>query len=279
GTSMPRLDIPLKLTGEPIYVQDLQLPGMVHARVVRPPSYGAQLISADLEAARRLPGVIQVVRDGSYLAVVAAREHQAIIAMEALARAARWREQAELPDHISLFEALASWPSRAIDIAGDGGPESRPPSAPAVRMLQAEYRRPYLMHASIGPSCAVARFESDHLTVWTHSQGVYPLRSALAELLQLPEDRVHCIQAQGSGCYGHNGADDAAADAALIARAVPGRAVRVQWMRADENLWEPYGPAMLARVRGALDSNGRIASWEYELWSNTHSTRPGGAGN
>ncbi|HEY2591189.1 MAG TPA: molybdopterin cofactor-binding domain-containing protein [Steroidobacteraceae bacterium] len=279
GASMPRLDIPLKLTGESIYVQDLRPPGMVHARVVRPPSYGAQLVSVDLEAARRLPGVMQVVRDGSYLAVVASREHQAIVAMEALAQAARWSERAELPDRTRLYEALASWPSRALDIAGDRAAEGRSPLAPAARMLQAEYRRPYLMHGSIGPSCAVARFESDQLTVWTHSQGVFPLRSALAELLQLPEERVHCIQAQGSGCYGHNGADDAAADAALIARAVPGRAVRVQWMRAEENLWEPYGPAMLARVRGELDSSGRIASWEYELWSNTHSTRPGGAGN
>ncbi|HYK25080.1 MAG TPA: molybdopterin cofactor-binding domain-containing protein, partial [Steroidobacteraceae bacterium] len=273
------LDIPLKLTGKPIYVQDLRLPDMVHARVVRPPSYGAQLVSVDLEAAQRLPGVIHVVRDGSYLAVVASREYQAIAAMEALARAARWREPAELPDRTTLFETLARWPSHAIDIAGDQTAEGQSSPAPAARMVQAEYRRPYLMHGSIGPSCAVARFESNRVTVWTHSQGVYPLRSALAELLQLTEDQVHCIQAQGSGCYGHNGADDAAADAALIARAVPGRAVRVQWMRADEHLWEPYGPAMLARIRAALDAEGRIRSWDYEVWSNTHSTRPGGAGN
>lgn len=280
GTSMPRLDIPFKLTGEPIYVQDLRLPGMVHARVVRPPSYGAQLLSVDLEAARRLPGVIEVVHDGSYLAVVAAREHQAIAAREALARTARWRESAELPDEARLFEALTSWPSRTIEIASDHSAEGGgTAAAPATHVLQAEYRRPYLMHASIGPSCAVARFEGDRLTVWTHTQGVYPLRRALAQLLDLSAERVHCIQTQGSGCYGHNGADDAAADAALIARAVPGRAVRVQWMRADEHLWEPYGPAMLARVRGALDAQGRIASWDYEVWSNTHSTRPGAAGD
>ena len=278
GASMPRLDIPPKLTGEPIYVQDLRLPGMVHARVVRPPSYGARLLAVNLEAARGLPGVIEVVRDGSYLAVVASQEHQAIVAMEALARAARWQEQAELPDETKLFEALVGWPSRTLDIAGTSAAPTTGPAAPA-RRLQAEYRRPYLMHASIGPSCAVAQFDADGLTVWTHSQGVYPLRRALAELLQLSADRVHCIQTQGSGCYGHNGADDAAADAALIARAVPGRAVRVQWMRADEHLWEPYGPAMLARVSGALDAEGRIASWSYELWSNTHSTRPGAAGD
>lgn len=277
GTSLPRLDIPSKLTGEPIYVQDLRLPGMVHARIVRPPSYGAQLVSVDLESARRLAGVIDVVRDGSYLAVVALREYQAIIAMEALARTARWREQAELPDEAKLFTALARSPARTLQIGSPAA--SGAASARAAHVLEAEYRRAYIMHASIGPSCAVARLDADRLTVWTHSQGVFPLRSALAELLQLSVDRVHCIQMQGSGCYGHNGADDAAADAALIARAVPARAVRVQWMRPDENLWEPYGPAMLARIRGALDADGRIASWDYEVWSNTHSTRPGGAGD
>src|SRR6185312_1659312 len=186
--------------------------GMVHARIVRPPSYGAQLVSVESEPVRRLPGVIEIVRDGSYLAVVAAREYQAIAAMEALARAAHWLEQAELPDRAKLFGELASWPSSEIDLESDRSSGSRGPSDPATRELQAEYHRPYLMHASIGPSCAVARFEAGRLTVWTHSQGVYPLRSALAELLQLPEDRVHCIHAQGSGCYGHNGADDAAAD-------------------------------------------------------------------
>ncbi len=277
GASVPRLDIPAKLTGEPIYVQDLRLPGMVHARVVRPPSYRAHLTSADIEAARRLPGVLHVVRDGSYLAVVASREYEAIVAMEALARSAKWEEKADLPEQSRLFDELTAWPARTIEIAAAGAGSM--PAASGTRALSAEYRRPYLMHASIGPSCAVARFEDGGLTVWTHSQGVYPLRRALAELLQLPEDRVHCIQAQGSGCYGHNGADDAAADAALIARAVPGRPVRVQWMRTDENLWEPYGPAMLARVSGSLDPAGRIASWEYDVWSNTHSTRPGGAGH
>ncbi len=276
GTSLPRIDIPPKLTGAPIYVQDLRLPGMVHARVVRPPSYAARLVSVDLDTARRLPGVLHVMRDGNYLAVVAEREYQAIVAGEALARSARWQERADLPDEAHLYDELVSWPARTLEIANAGRPAGLPANA---RTLAAEYRRPYLMHASIGPSCAVARFEDGRLTVWTHSQGVYPLRRALAELLRLPEDRVRCIQAQGSGCYGHNGADDAAADAALIARAVPGRPVRVQWMRADENLWEPYGPAMLARVRGTLDTAGRLVAWEYDVWSNTHSTRPGGAGN
>jgi CO/xanthine dehydrogenase Mo-binding subunit len=135
------------------------------------------------------------------------------------------------------------------------------------------------MHAAIGPSCAIGLFKDDTLTVWTHSQGVYPLRAALAKMLGLPEERVHAIHAEGSGCYGHNGADDVAADASLIAKAFPGRAVRVQWMREQEHTWEPFGPAMLTKARAALDQKGNVVSWQFDVWSNTHSTRPNRAGN
>ncbi len=274
GADVPRVDIPAKLAGGAAYVQDLRLPGMVHARVVRPPSYGARLRRVQIEQVRALPGVMHIVHDGDYLAVIARREYQAVMAMNALARAAQWEEHPGLPDQARLFAELATWPSELVSVAGHHTETAEP-----ARTLEAEYRRAYQIHGSIGPSCAVALFDDGALTVWTHSQGVYPLRSALAQLLQLPEERVHCIQVPGSGCYGHNGADDAAADAALIARAVPGRPVRVQWMRADEHAWEPFGPAMLARVRGTLDGAGNIVSWEYDVWSNTHATRPGGAGN
>lgn len=273
GVSVPRVDIPAKLTGGAAFIQDLRLPGMVHARVVRPPSYGARLLSAEIEETRRLPGVLQIVRDGDYLAVVARREHQAVVALHALARSARWEETPSLPDQAELFADLTASPSQLVTVA-----ERNAAAAPPARTLQAEYRRGYHMHGSIGPSCAVALFENGALTVWTHTQGVYPLRSALAALAQLPEEQVRCIQVEGAGCYGHNGADDAAADAALIARAVPGRAVRVQWMRVDEHTWEPFGSAMLARVRGTLDGGGHLLSWDYDVWSHTHSTRPGGAG-
>lgn len=277
GRSWPRIDIPAKVFGETAFIQDLRLPGMVHARVVRPPSYGARLRSVDTAPLLRLPGVISIVRDGSYLAVAAGREYQAIAAREALAGAARWEETPDLPQQSRLFSDLVTWPSREIPVAGQQGRAGAQTSR-AARTLQAEYRRGYLMHGSIGPSCAVALLDRGALTVWTHSQGVFPLRSALAELVGLPEHRVRCIQVEGSGCYGHNGADDVAADAAIIAQKIRGRPVRVQWMRSDEHLWEPYGPAMLARVRGALDGRGRIAAWEYDVWSNTHSTRPGGTG-
>ena len=145
--------------------------------------------------------------------------------------------------------------------------------------MTATYQRPYQMHASIGPSCAIARLADGRMTVWTHTQGVYPLRKALAELLAMPPESVRCIHVEGSGCYGHNGADDVAADAALLARALPGRPVRVQWMREDEHGHEPYGPPMIVDLRATLDASGAIVSWQHEVRSNTHSTRPGGAGD
>ncbi len=135
------------------------------------------------------------------------------------------------------------------------------------------------MHASIGPSCAIARCDDGRYTVWTHTQGVYPLRKALAEMLSVDEAQVHCIHVEGSGCYGHNGADDVAADAALVARALPGRPVRVQWMRDDEHGWEPYGPPMIVDAKASLDASGAIVDWQYRVSSNTHATRAGGAGD
>jgi CO/xanthine dehydrogenase Mo-binding subunit len=274
GKAMPRVDIPGKVTGAPSYVQDLRPPAMVHARAVRPPSYGAKLESVDTGAAEKMPGVLKIVRDGSYLAVVAAREYQAIAAMRALAAAAKWREQPTLAAEQDPFANLKRLPSQDKVDQGDSWSELA-----GEGVVEAKYRRPYQMHASIGPSCAVAQRLDDELTVWTHSQGVYPLRGALAELVRLPKERVRCVHVEGSGCYGHNGADDAAADAALIASAFRGRPVRVQWMREDEHAWEPYGSAMLARAKARVDPSGRVAQWRYEVWSHTHSARPGPAGN
>jgi CO/xanthine dehydrogenase Mo-binding subunit len=276
GKPMPRIDIPPKVTGGAAYVQDLRLPGMVHARVVRPPSYGARLSQAGTDAAAKLPGVLKVVRDGSFLGVIAEREYQAVVAMRALATDAKWDERRALPEPSKLYEFLERTPSNEIvDL------ERRATGQLAVaRTLEATYRRPYQMHGSIGPSCAVAWLKDGALTVWTHSQGVYPLRRALAEMLAMPEDRIRCVHDEGAGCYGHNGADDVAADAALLARAFPDRPVRLQWMREQEHAWEPYGPAMLTRAKAGLDATGSIVDWQYEVWSNTHSTRPDGkAGN
>jgi CO/xanthine dehydrogenase Mo-binding subunit len=282
GKSLRRVDIPAKVTGGEAYVQDLRLPNMVHARVVRPPSYGARLKELDASKIEHMPGVLKVIHDGSYLAVIAEKEFQAIQAMRALASVAQWQGHSELPDEQSIFGFLRALPSKDTDIfnkqppadAAAGNTEPKP-----AKTLEATYLRPYQMHGSIGPSCAVGLFQDNKLTVWTHSQGVYPLRNALAELLHRPPEQVHCIHLEGSGCYGHNAADDAAADAALLATAVPGRPVRVQWMREDENRFEPFGPAMVAKVNAGLGADGKIVDWHYEVWSNTHSTRPAPAGN
>ncbi|HEY2863921.1 MAG TPA: molybdopterin cofactor-binding domain-containing protein [Casimicrobiaceae bacterium] len=274
GKTMPRVDIPAKVTGGAAYVQDLRLPGMVHARVVRPPSYGARLRELRTAEVEKMPGVLKIVRDGSFVAVVVAREFEAIVAMRALGAAARWDERPTLPAQADLYPYLQKLPAEvAIEL------NNRAPAGTATRTLEASYRRPYQMHGAIGPSCAVALFKDGVLTVWTHSQGVYPLRKSIAEMLGLQQDRVQCVHVEGSGCYGHNAADDAAADAALIARAFLDRPVRVQWMREQEHAWEPYGPAMLTSAKAALDSGGNIVAWEYEVTSNTHSMRPGGAGN
>jgi nicotinate dehydrogenase subunit B len=270
---IPRVDIPAKMTGGAPFVQDLRPNGMVHARVVRPPSYGAQLVSVDDAAVQKMPGVLKVVRDGSFLAVIAEREFQAIEAMRALAAAARWRETAKLPDQSALPAFLTSLPAQDITVLDQQS------SAAAKQSFSATYTRPYLSHGSIGPSCAVAQFDDDALTVWTHTQGVFPDRDAIAEMLHMPKEKVRCIHSEGAGCYGHNGADDVAADAALLARAMPGRPVRVQWTREQEHAWEPYGPAMAVKVTAALDAAGQVANWDYGVWSNTHSTRPGSAGS
>jgi len=280
GKSIQRFDIPAKVTGGTAFVQDLRLPGMVHGRVVRPPRYGSKLDSVDDAAAKAIKGVVAVVRDGSFLGVVAEREEQAIKARDALIKSAKWTPGPELPDPARIFELIKSLPSKdaivgvkpatATTVAGS----TQGPVLASARVLEAVYTKPYMAHGSIGPSCAVAEFKDGKMTVWTHSQGLFPLRGELVKALKMPANAIRCVHAEGAGCYGHNGADDVAVDAALLARAVPGRPVRLQWMRDDEFKWEPYGPAMVMRAKAALGSDGKIADWEYELWSNSHSTRP-----
>ncbi len=272
GKSVPRRDIPNKFTGGAAYVQDVRLPGMVFGRVVRPPSPGAHLLSVDEKAVRRMPGVVAVVRDGSFLAVAAAREEQAIRAREALKRSARWRETASLPPSgDGLYQHLMSAPAPGQTVTE----KTSAIAAAAVKTLDALYTRPYQCHGSIGPSCAVAQWQEGRLTVWTHSQGVFPLRADLAKTFGVEPKSIRCIHAEGAGCYGHNGADDVALDAALLARATGGRPVKLAWMRDDEFMWEPYGSAMVMKLSGGLDAQGNVVAWSHELWSHPHSTRPG----
>jgi nicotinate dehydrogenase subunit B len=269
GKAIPRRDIPAKVTGGAAYVQDVRLPGMLHGRIVRPPRYGAKLESFDQAAAQALPGVTAIVRDGSFLGVVAEREEQAIKAREALKKSARWSGGEVLPDQAKIYEHLLSL-TMEDKVIGD----KQAPLPDGATAVEATYHRPYMAHASIGPSCSVAQVENGRLTVWTHTQGVFPLRATLAKALDMPAAAIRCIHAEGSGCYGHNAADDVALDAALLARSTAGRPVRVQWMRDDEFMWEPFGAAMVMRARAAL-KDGRIVDWNYDVWSNTHNMRPG----
>lgn len=269
GKALPRLDITAKLTGA-AFIQDLDLPGMMHGRIVRPPSYRAKLVSLDDAAARAMVGVRAIVREGSFLGVIAEREEQAIKAMNSLARGCEWREQADLPDVDEMPDFLLSQPTED-EVLSD---KSTAPTG-HDKMLSATYTRPYLAHASIGPSCAVAWWHDGKLEVWSHSQSIYALRDEIAKILKLPPTNVIARHAEGAGCYGHNGADDAAFDAALLSRAVEGYPVRVQWMREDEFAWEPFGPAMVVKVAGSLAANGYVTEWKEEIWGNRHISRPG----
>jgi nicotinate dehydrogenase subunit B len=273
GQSLGRRDILSKFTGGAAYVQDLRLPGMVHARIGRPPVPHAELISLDASALKAMPGVIEVVRDGSFVAVVCEREEEAINARLALRELAVWSRPELPPTLVDTFDR----PDPELPTQDSVVYEKTAPNAPpAVRQIEARYTRPFQLHASIGPSCAVAHSEEGKLTVWTHSQGVFGLRSDIARALGVAPANVICVHMEGAGCYGHNGADDAAFDAALLARAVPGRPVRVQWMRDDEFMWEPFGSAMSMKVRAGLSAEGNIVDWRHELWSYPHARRPGG---
>lgn len=268
GQPIPHPDMEKIVRGGPIYVQDMRLPQMAHARIVRPPVYGARLESWGKEA-EQMPGVLKVVENGSFLAVVAEEEYQAIKAQEALREKAQWQPGPELPE-------VASW---AEYMAAQSGP-AQGEVKNENNTHHAVYSKPYVMHGSIGPSCAVAAFEEGRLHIWSHTQGVYPLRATISGMTGLAEENIRITGVRGSGCYGHNGADDVAADAALLAMAFPGRPVRLQWQRQDEHLWEPYGSAMRMELSARLGANGKIEQWAYHLWSDAHSTRPRGeAGN
>jgi len=273
GRSQSRLDLPHKVYGRPRFVHDLELPGMLHARVLRPPSPAATLGSLDDARARALPGVVAVVRDGSFVGVLAEREEVALKALDALRQGAAWREAETLPDASALGDWLKAQPAetQVIDERGVSA------AAGAAQTRRARYTRPYVAHASIAPSCAVAQWDAGRLRVWSHSQGIYNLRTDLALALALPPESVVVEHVEGAGCYGHNGADDAAFDAALLARAAAGRPVKLQWTRADELSWAPFGPAMTVEIEADLDAAGAILAWRHEIWSNGHSSRPGRA--
>ena len=263
GQSVPRPDVPAKVTGRHLYVQNLSLSGMLHGRAIRPPALGATLQSVDESSIAAIPGV-RVVRVSGFLGVVAEREWDAVRAARALR--AQWSAGTGLPDFVALADGVRS--TRVVrdqDVAkkGDLSPLGAP--GPGVQTLGATYWWPIQTHGSLGPSCGVADVRPDGATIWTSSQATHRFRDAFARLLGLPRDKVRLIYLDGAGSYGQAGAEDAACDAALLSRAV-GRPVRVQWTREDEHAWDPKGPPQLLDLRAAVGEGGDVQAWETRAW-------------
>lgn len=265
GQSVPRVDLPAKATGELTFVHDIRVPGMLHGRVVRPPYsgidagpfVGSSLIGVDESSARDIPGLVAVVRIGDFVGVVAEREENAIRAAEQLA--VSWRPTSALTDLADVETALRANPSTPRTLIDKGNVDAA--IAGAAKPMQRTYIWPYQMHASIGPSCAVADFQDGNIRVWSGTQNPHVLRSDLALLIERPESEIDVIRLEAAGCYGRNCADDVTADALLLSRAV-GRPVRVQLTREQEHAWEPKGTAQLIDVNGGLDADGNVAAYD-----------------
>lgn len=275
GKSMPRADLSDKIFGKPVFIHDLAFDGMLHARVIRQPGSAATIVSVDEDGIRRAArNPIDFVRHGNFLAIVGDDETAVERAAEAAAGHVIW--DGVEPKNPLQEEARSLLQQPSIDRttgSAEDGERTR-----GLTKHESTYTRPHVAHASVAPSCALALYQDEHLQIWTHSQGVYPLRKALARTLALPDTAIAVKHVQGPGCYGHNGADDVAADAAIIASRMPGRAIRVRWRREEEFAYEPVGPAMAVKVRAAVDESGKPVDWTTEIWSGPHSSRPGNKG-
>lgn len=278
GRRTTRIDLLAKVRGEPSFIQDLQFENLAHGRVVRPPGYNFRLQAIDTTTVEEMPGVLSVVVDGSFVGVVAESELKVVAAVRQLANSCSWHCDETLPKPEDIHDFLMNNVDISLPVV-EGMPvdETIPafkiPQGQKVR-LAAIYRKPYHMHGSLGPSAAVALWEDEQLTLWTHSQGPIVVRGAIAQVVGLAAENIHVIHVENAGCYGHNGADDAAMDATLLARATPSRPVLLQWTRHDEHTWEPYSPAMVLQLAGSVDKNGRISAWDHQTYSNTHGGRP-----
>lgn len=267
GSSLPRRDLPAKFSGA-AFVHDMVLPGMLHGRVVRGPNAGATIVDAAIEQLKALPGVADVVRSGSFLCLLAEREHAVVKALAAAQKLVRWQPGPAACPHAPVATLLNGLPATSETIHHKGT------SCEGRVALRASYSKPYIAHASIGPGCAAAHLDNGHLTIWTHSQGAHFLRAQTARALGMPTERVTVIHRDGAGCYGHNSADDVAFDAALAAR-LSGRPVLVQWTREDELACSPCGSASVVTIDAAADADGAICKWHTGIRSHTHITRPG----
>ncbi|MFI5030075.1 MAG: molybdopterin cofactor-binding domain-containing protein [Reyranellales bacterium] len=269
GKDVPRFDLPAKITGA-AYVHDVLPRDVLHARTLRQPNPGATLAALDEAAIRRAAkGELQIVRETNFVAFVSPVESVAQAAAAAAPAHARWDNLRQLTPAHQEAAWLKGQPAEDRHL---GAP---PATTPPKNLAQITVSRPYIAHASMGPSCALAEFRDGYLTVQSHGQGMHPLRKNLAAALKLPIEAITAKHLHGPGCYGHNGADDAALDAALVAMRIPGRTIRLQWRREEEFGFEPVGPAMLVTLHVDLDDKGRPADWTTEIWSATHVQRPG----
>lgn len=272
GQSVPRLDIPGKMTGAESFINEMNPEGVLYGAVARPPTYTATLVDADLGAIETMPGVRKVIRNGSFLGIIADHQEQAWAAAASLTANANWNVPSDLPGSDGIYD----WLETSENVVDKEIVNTAEPGAEA-NFLEATYYRPYQMHGSIGPSVAIAELAEDGtMSIHTHSQSVFATATAIEKLLGMEEGSVRCIHGQGSGCYGHNMADDAAADAAILAKEMPGVPIKLLYTRAEEHKWEPYGSAMIMKTRAGTDDNGDIVNWNMEIWSTPHSTRPGG---
>ena len=261
GKSIPRVDLPEKFTGEFVYSQDVSVPGMLHGRAVRPATSLSMPSNVDESSIKNIPGVVKVVREGSFVGVVAETEWAAIQAARTLK--VTWSEPTlkmpSGPDEV--FDYLKNTKSfRENVVTNRGNPDSA--FSQAHKVFEATYYWPFQLHGMMGPPCAVADVRGDRATIWAGTQGPFRTRDAIAKMLNVPPKNVHLMYREGSGSYGRLECDDTAEDAALMSRAV-GKPVRVQWMREDEHAWDPKGPAQYTTVRAGVDDQGKVIAWDY----------------
>jgi nicotinate dehydrogenase subunit B len=273
GSSVPRKDIPAKVTASFTYVQDVRVPGMLHGRVVRPYGVGARLRDVDESGLSSIPGFVRTVRRGDFLGVVATTEWAAIQAAQKLGATlqpsgpnttqAKWSDWNDLPEMDQIWETVRETSGRDISVAKQGSVDEA--LGRAARTLKATYRTPFQMHGSIGPSCAVADVKPDRAILWSGTQMPHDTRHDIAKVLGMPLEGLELRWVEASGGYGRNGLDHVVADAAIMSQIV-GRPVRVQWMRWDEHGWEPKGPPIVQDLSGGLDAQGRVVAWRHHVW-------------
>ena len=273
GREVPRADLPGKLTGAAdTYLHDFYPDGVLHARTLRQPGPNATLQALDEDAVRRASGDkdLRIIHRANFVAFVSIEEGQAETAAIYAEANAKW---SSLRDYRGCEQEGAWLVGQPAELRKFGTPVANVEGAADI--VAATYTRPYIAHASMGPSAAVARYNGDTMMIWSHGQGMHPLRRNIAEMLALDSEKVICCHRHGPGCYGHNGADDAAADAAIVALALPDETIRLQWRREEEFAYEPVSPAMSVTIRVAVDRQGNPLDWTQEIWSATHVQRPG----